>query len=131
MNRLRLLFFLLPIFFSGNIFAQRVEAEALLSRNQIKIGEQTELKLAVRYREGSKKSVVTWPELKDTIIAKIEIVKEDSIHTHLANQASVLYEQLRTITITSFDSGVYVIPAQQFIVDDDTVQTDPLQLYVS
>ncbi len=131
MNRLAQLFFSVLLFSGGNLFSQRVEAEALLSRDQIKIGEQVQLKLAVRYREGSKKSVVTWPELKDTIIGKVEIVKEDSILTHLANRASVLYEQVRNITITSFDSGMYVIPSQKFIVDEDTVQTDELQLYVS
>jgi hypothetical protein len=127
-------FFLAGIFllFSvSSVIAQRVEAEAILTNNQIRIGEQVQLKLAVRYMEGSQKSVVTWPLLKDTITGKIEIIKADTIVTILANRASVLYEQSRLITITAFDSGSYTIPPQQFIVDKDTVQTDPLLFYVT
>jgi len=111
--------------------AQRVSAEAYLSHDQIKIGEQLELHLAVRYHEGSKKSVVTWPEFHDSIAPGIDIVKDDSISTKLADRPSVLYEQAKSMTITAFDSGRYNIPPIRFIVDSDTVQTDTLHLYVS
>ena len=121
----------LLFFTAGCVTAQRVSAEAVLTNNQVKIGEQAQLKLAVRYREGSRKSVVTWPVLKDSIISKVEIVKADSIVTTLASRASVLYEQSRAITITAFDSGTYTIPPLRFVVDNDTVETKPLLFYVS
>ncbi|HET6990029.1 MAG TPA: BatD family protein, partial [Bacteroidia bacterium] len=124
------LFFLL--LFSGKlIYAQHAEAEALLSQSKIRIGEQVELKLAVRYHEGTKKSMVTWPEFQDTITQGLEIVKQDSIRTILASRSSVLYQQARSIIITAFDSGTYVIPPQTFIVDKDTVYTTELELYVN
>lgn len=124
-----LLFFLLS---TGNfVHAQHAEAEAYLSQTQIRIGEQVELRLAVRYHEGTKKAVVTWPELKDTLSSEIEIVKLDSIQTILASRASVLYQQSRAIFITAFDSGTYIIPSQKFVVEKDTVRTNELTLYVN
>lgn len=127
--------FLLPVFLSfafipAKIHAQRPDAEAVLQKTQIRIGEQVELKLAIRYNEGTRKSNVTWPSLQDTIIRGLEIVKLDTLHTILANRSSVLYEQSRTMLITAFDSGMYVIPPQRFVVDNDTAETLPLTLFV-
>jgi hypothetical protein len=124
-----LIFFLLST--GSFLHAQHAEAEAYLSQSQIRIGEQVELKLAVRYHEGSKKSVVIWPELKDTLSREIEIVKMDSIKTILASRASVLYQQSRAIIITAFDSGTYIIPSQKFVVEKDTIRTNALTLYVN
>jgi LPXTG-motif cell wall-anchored protein len=129
-TKIPFLIFLL-LFIGKTIHAQNSEAEAILMRSQIKIGEQVDLKLAVRYHEGTKKSVVTWPELKDTLSKEIEIIKMDSIKTVLASRSSVLYEQARTITITAFDSGTYIIPSQIFIVNKDTIYTNELKLYVN
>jgi hypothetical protein len=125
-----LLAFSLLLLFTGKISAQHPDAEALLQKTQIRIGEQVELKLAIRYNEGTKKSVVTWPVLQDTLVRGLEIVKLDTLHTILANRASVLYEQSRTVVITAFDSGMYVIPPQRFIVNKDTAETLPLTLFV-
>jgi hypothetical protein len=130
MQKRTAIFFIL-LFFSGKLLlAQNADAEAVLMKREIKIGEQVELKLAVRYQEGTKKSIVTWPDLQDTLTRGIDIVKLDSIHTILANRASVLYEQSRSIYITAFDSGMYVIPAQKFIVDNEEVETLPQLLHV-
>ncbi|MBI3510095.1 MAG: hypothetical protein HY064_05490 [Bacteroidetes bacterium] len=123
------LFFLSLI--TANVFAQDKGAIAKLQKDQMKIGQQIELKLSVHYREGSVKSKVIWPELKDTIMKNIEIVKADTLSTKLIDRASVLYEQAKKLTITSFDSGMYRIPPFIFIVDNDTVRTDTLFLYVA
>jgi hypothetical protein len=130
MKKRVVLFFILSLFTCGFIIAQNADAEAVLMKDQIKIGEQVELKLAIRYQEGTNKSTVTWPEFKDTLTFGIDIVKIDSIHTILANRASVLYEQSRSVFITAFDSGTYMIPPQRFIVDNKVVETLPQFLYV-
>ncbi|CAN5740712.1 hypothetical protein BH11BAC7_BH11BAC7_10100 [soil metagenome] len=124
------LFFFLLLCSCSFIFAQRADAEAVLVKEQIRIGEQVELKLAVRYQEGTNKSIVTWPEFKDTLTYGVDIVKTDSIHTILASRASVLYQQSRSIYITAFDSGVYIIPALKFTVDNQSVSTLPQTLHV-
>lgn len=116
--------------FSGGLAAQRSDAEAVLKRDTILIGEQTEIKLNLHYREGSNKSVVHWPELKDTLTYGVEILRQDSITTRLADRVSVLYEQSSTLTITSFDEGIYEIPPIHFIVDNDTVLSAPVTLFV-
>lgn len=122
--------FLLLLLCGKFVFAQRADAEAVLMKDQIRIGEQVELKLAIRYQEGTSKSIVIWPEFHDTLTSEIDIVKVDSIHTILASRASVLYQQSRSLYITAFDSGVYVIPPQKFIVDNQEVETLPQTLYV-
>jgi hypothetical protein len=119
------------LIFASSIQAQdRVQTEAYLQKNSIKIGEQVDLRLSVRYREGTQKSVVIWPDLLDTLTAGVEILKFDTINTRLVDRASVLYEQTRHLTITCFDSGTYHLPPVRFIVDNDTVQTDTLLFFV-
>jgi hypothetical protein len=129
-SKIHLLFTLL-FFLSNTISAQRAEAEALLMQTQIKIGEQTELKFSVSYHEGTKKTKITWPNLKDTLSYGLEIIKIDTITTILINKSSVLYQQTRSVIITAFDSGTYVIPSQTFIINNDTVYTNKLLLIVT
>lgn len=132
MNRLVAIFLALFAFTGGvTLYAQRAEAEAILPRRQARIGEQVELKLAVRYHEGSRKVTVTWPELKDTITRGVEIVRVDSVHTKMVDRASVMYEQTCKITITAFDSGTYIIPPQRFTVDDETAETQAVELHIT
>lgn len=126
----RALIFLFLLLCGKFVFAQRADAEAVLMKDQIRIGEQVELKLAIRYQEGTNKSIVIWPEFNDTLTSEIDIVKIDTIQTILASRASVLYQQSRSLYITAFDSGVYVIPPQKFIVDNLEVETLPQILYV-
>ncbi len=131
MTKFKVILFFIVLLFSGHFtYAQSADAEAVLMKIEMKIGEQVELKLAVRYQEGSKKSVVTWPEFKDTLSRGLEIIKADSIKTILANRASVLYEQSRSLFITAFDSGYYLIPAQKFIVNTDTIETQAQFIHV-
>ncbi|MCA6362974.1 MAG: hypothetical protein IM638_08040 [Bacteroidetes bacterium] len=109
----------------------RIEVNAALKQNTIRIGEQIELRLSVRYREGSKKTNVVWPALKDTLCKGVEIIKTDSLHTDLRDRTSVLYEQWKIITITSFEEGQWVIPAMTFKVDDVPFSSPPLVLTVN
>lgn len=123
-----IIFFLL--FISADMAAQQHWAEVTLSENNIKIGQQTRLRLSLSYMEGMKKAVITWPQLKDTVCDQVEIVTQDSVQNQLLNRASVLMEQFQEITVTSFDSGTYIIPSYTFIIDGDTLKSEPLELYV-
>jgi hypothetical protein len=130
----RLLHTVFLLLFFQTVVAQtqpRVDANAALQQNTIRIGEQIKLKLSVRYREGSKKTVIVWPQLKDTLTAGVEIISQDSIHTDLRDRTSVLYEQWRNITITAFNEGTYSIPAKIFLVDNVQYATPPLILTVT
>jgi hypothetical protein len=132
MKRLLLISFLFCGFSAAHLHAQQAEAEAVLMKEQARIGEPIELKLFVRYTEGSSAANVYWPEMKKGPLAgDIEILSADSVSKRLVNRASVLYEQSRTLTITAFDSGTYVIPPIKFAVNGDTIKTVPVRFYIS
>lgn len=119
-------------FAGGNLIAQNADAEALLDRYAIRIGEQCTLKLAVHYTEGSQKAKVEWPIIDDSLNTHILFLWEDTISTKLVDRASVLYEQKSQYVLTCFDSGVWVIPPVAFVINDkDTAWTQPLELYVN
>lgn len=123
-----LFFFLLS---AATLRAQNVTAEAVLDRYAIRIGEQCTLKLFVRYTEGTAKAVVQWPVIEDSITTHIEFVSADTVSTKLVDRVSVMYEQKCQWVLTSFDSGLWVIPPVPFIVNNDTVWSNMLELYVN
>lgn len=108
-----------------------VEAVTTIAQNNIRIGEPTQLRLSVRYREGTGKVNVTWPILKDSLIKGVEISSRDSIRINLLDRTSVLYEQSCSYTITSFEPGTYKIPGFTFNVEGEKVTTKPVELYVT
>jgi hypothetical protein len=126
-----LLFFLFPLCEGATLFGQNPTSEATVDRRSIRIGEQFNLKLLVRYNEGTEKSKVTWPVLDDSLEQHIEVLSHDTITSKLVDRASVLYEQKSTYILTCFDSGTWIIPAVPFIVNDDTTWTQPIELYVN
>lgn len=132
MRRFRHFFFVLLILSSAqSLLAQNVSCEATLDRYSMRIGERCTLRLAVRYTEGTAKAKVMWPLVDDSTAAPIEVLWGDTISTKLMDRASVLYEQKSQWELTCFDSGSWTIPPLQFIVNNDTVWTDMMELYVN
>jgi hypothetical protein len=107
--------------------AQEVEADAKLDRTAIKIGEQTQLHLTARFHAKDK---VDFPVLKDTISSKIQIVSSKADTAFDKNDASIQTIR-RHYTITSFDSGEYVIPSYAFHTPGGDVTTPSLTLQVA
>jgi hypothetical protein len=107
--------------------AQTVQAEAKLDRFAIKIGEQTQLHLIARFHTADK---VEFPALADSISGKIQIVSSKA--DTLVDKDDVSLKTIRhNYTITSFDSGDYVIPAYAFHTQAGDVKTQPLKLTVA
>jgi len=123
--------FFFSLLFAASLHAQNVTAEAQLDRYAIRIGEQCTLKLFVRYTEGTAKAVVTWPVIDDSITTHIEFSGPDTVSTTLVDRVSVMYEQKCSWVLTSFDSGLWVIPPVPFVVNNDTVWTNMIELYVN
>ncbi len=114
-------------FLTGNLFAQEMRIQSRLDTNLIKIGDQTKLRVDIQY---PKDMSVSWPLMQDTIIDKLEIVdlSLDTIFTQKQiNHFVVNY------TITSFDSGYYVIPPQIIInkKTNDTLESQALRFAVA
>jgi ABC-type multidrug transport system fused ATPase/permease subunit len=107
--------------------AQIIQADAKLDRAAIKIGEQTQMHLIVRFHAKDK---IGFPILKDTISGKVQIVSSKA-DTTLDKQGADITTIRHNYTITSFDSGEYVIPSYAFHTASGDVTTPPLTLQVA
>ena len=115
---------------SIGLYAQKVSTK--LDTNSILLGDQIKLKLSIVLPDNA---VVTFPQVADTMTKNIEIIKIGKIDT-LINKQSNTNTYSQNITITSFDSGNFVIPALKFsyFLKNDTAlhfaETDSLLLEV-
>ena len=107
---------LLIVSFSSS-FAQKVTA--VVSRDKIRLGEQFDLKLMVEPTSNAPLSVDSWFNIPDTF-AHFQVVIRKSIDTFsIASTNS--YQQI--ITLTSFDSGTFSLPAFLVIINKKKLST--------
>lgn len=126
---LKLVFRLLMVFMAlaatgSSVFAQVYSATAKLDSNAIQIGGQRNLQLKVFVPADvmqQKDKFIQWPELRDTISKQIEIVEAGKIDTALSADKKT-YFLTKNLTITSFDSGYWVIPPFRFLKDGDSLK---------
>jgi hypothetical protein len=120
--------------FAGNITAQnKVEVNASLDPKQITIGDWVKMKLQVRH---AKDVTVFWPEIGETIpvdsTRNIDVISSTKIDPTLNGS---MMTQTKTVTITAFDSGSYMIPPVKFGYklpeSDSVVETTSLPLLLS
>jgi hypothetical protein len=107
--------------------AQDLKVSAELDAKQIKIGKQAHILLKATTNSGIQ---VMFPEFKDTITDKVELVEVGKIDT---SQAGDLYTYQRVLTITAFDSGYFPIPPFKFKIKNDSTkdfETDALLIAV-
>lgn len=126
-NKEVLLAFFALLLFSFKSNAQELVVAAKLDTNQIVIGKQTRIRLTAKTQIGVS---VVFPEFKDTIIEKVELVSIGKIDTALAGNMAT-YQ--RDLIITSFDSGFFALPPFNFKIKNDTskvFQTEPLLFVV-
>ncbi len=112
--------------------AQNTRPTASLDTSIITIGQQAHLKLAITYRVDKGPVNIQWPAIGDTISAKVPILHDSHVDTLLPDKTNdpFLFRQERTLAITSWDSGFWAIPPFRFIINGDTVGTEPLLLTV-
>lgn len=127
----KLLYILTFLILNLGLSAQSVDVNAKIDTNFLLIGEQTQIELKVQYRLDGEPVYVKFPALTDTISEFIEIITTSSIDTIYpdANDLS-LVQQIQRITVTSFDSGSYVIPYFEFNINNGLFQTGPLLIEV-
>ena len=92
------------IFFNYHLFSQEVG----LDTNTIKIGDQATLQIKLKI---DNINTINWPIFNDTIISGLEIIEKSQIDT-VKNSDSITL--IQSFIITSWDSGVYQIPAFHF-----------------
>ncbi len=106
---LNILIFVFGIFVNVSFSQVAPKATASLDTNTILIGDHVNIKLKLECKKGDK---INWPLIRDTITGEVEVISRSGIDT-LASQNGLTLSQ--TITITSFDSGSYIIPPFQFV----------------
>ncbi len=121
-----LFFVLFLMLFSQTAWSQDVKVEARLDNVSIPLGGQTLLHLSIQFPA---KDSVKLPVLKDTILAKVQIL-ESKTDTAF-NKDDVSIETItRHIRITSFEPGTYTIPPFTFNTSRGSFATKELTLQV-
>ncbi len=121
--------FLTVLLSVGIIQAQQIRATAHLDSTNILIGDQIKLFLEIDY---PKNVTVEFPEVP-SVDSLIEVLGKSKIDT-VQIENSELEKQIRSYTITSFDSGSYRIAPQWFKINVngtvDSVPTNGVSLHV-
>ncbi|HEY9168419.1 MAG TPA: hypothetical protein VIN72_02930 [Lutibacter sp.] len=108
------------LFFIGIIsFAQENPVSALIDTAAIRIGEQIQYKISV-----NKTGRVIFPKLQLDSLGKVELVESLPVDT-----LKDTYE--KKYVLTSFDSGSYIIPKQQVLINNKAFFTDSLLVSVA
>lgn len=128
----KLAFFILTIFFLGDATAQEPKAVMSLDTNFIQTGERALLNVEFQYRVDQGDVNIVWPEMKDSLPNKMEILNVSPIDTQLVNQSEdpFLFVQRREIQITSFDTGYLAIHPILLRVNNDSILSNALLIRV-
>lgn len=124
-NGLPLYFILLALMLLSGVtaYSQSASVKASINRDKILIGEPIELKLEAVLPSGQS---ATWFPLDS--IPRFEFIEKGRIDT-LEENGGFTYKQ--TLTITSFDSGRWVIPAFGLDLNGRSYLTDSLPVSVA
>jgi len=128
----KILYILLLLVVTFQVSAQSFSVEAIPDTNKLMIGEQVKVNLRVTYRVDNGAVNVVFPTLYDTINEFVEIVSKSRIDTVIPDKSDPYrFYQEQNIVLTSFDSGYYVVPPFQFVINNDTVETEAFLLEVN
>ena len=120
----RILINILIVFFGiipTLIYAQGASVEAKLDKNLILIGDHLGFSLEATVPLGA---TVEFPELNDSVVSKVEILKNLPIDTiKQDNQITIKNRYV----LTCFDSGAYHIPSYRIIVKNQNGKIDSLE----
>ena len=121
---------ILVLFFLGihNAYSQSLSIETSLDSNKLLIGDQTFLTIKVTVPRN--RSEIVFPKFADTLLKSVEIVDRSKIDTISKDDKTYVLQQ--KYTITSFDSGSYILKVGPFIINGkDSMFANPISLYVN
>ncbi|MEM9051618.1 MAG: BatD family protein [Bacteroidota bacterium] len=118
------------ILFSGTFCGASAQtADAVLSPQEILIGEQAVLTLSVSYPKNNLPGV-TFPLFGDTVITDVEIVRSTDIDT-LETADDVAETRIeQKLYLTAWDTGYYAIPPLEITVNGEKQLTEAFLLTV-
>lgn len=112
----------------ANTGKAQIKVEAKLDQTNIKLGDQTILRLMAHLPANAH---VDFPVLSDTISSKVQIVEMGKTDTLTDKNNPGIKTISRQYTITSFDAGVHMIPAYTFASKEGNLSTQALPLEVT
>ena len=111
---------LIFLFSFSSGFSQTVGT--MVSKNEIKIGEQIQLTLKTKVND---KDLVVFPDLDS--IGKLEVVQSfPPVKTKKANQI----EWTKKYNLTQFDAGKYKIPSLEVVVNKKKINSESIEISV-
>ena len=103
------------------VFSQSLEIKTIIDTNRITLGDQIGLRYSLEKAEDVE---IQLPILKDTLALGVEIIGDPVIDsTRIKDGKSTL---MLDLLITAFDTGIYYIPPQPFVLQDG-IYTDTFQ----
>ncbi|MFH7015893.1 hypothetical protein [Flavobacterium sp. FlaQc-47] len=120
---MKLKFYIFLFLLSSAVFAQQKQVETSIDTTKNKIGAEFKLTLKTVV---SSKSKVVFPKLKT--IGPLEVIQSYPIDTVKKNDT---YELIKKYGLTQFDSGKYVIPSVQILIDKKPYFSDSIRVEVA
>jgi hypothetical protein len=114
--------------FSFKSQGQTIQAEARIDRTSMPIGDQTILHIIAHIPV---KTDVTFPQLKDSLETKVPIVNSLRPDTVIDKNNPGQETITHNYTITSFDTGVYVIPSYKIRTKTDSAETGTITFQIT
>lgn len=115
----------LLILISGCLSAQEFTVQSSVDSTQIWIGQQTEVHFKITQRTPKR---VQSPIFSGSIIDGLELVQQVKVDSTTSPDGHLVVKQ--SYMITSFYDSLYLIPAFPFVIDNDTVWSNPMSLKV-
>jgi len=109
----------------GTSLAQTFELQT--EAKELLIGEQTTVSWILEVKTSD---TVAFSPLQDTLVDGIEIVMADTIDTSYIGDQLQTKRYSQSITVTSFDSGIYVVKPLIAVLNDDTIRSNPILIHV-
>lgn len=120
---MKLKFYIFLFLLSSAIFAQQKQVETSIDTTKNKIGAEFKLTLKTVV---SSKSKVVFPKQKS--FGSLEVIQSYPVDTVKKNDT---YELIKKYGLTQFDSGKYVIPSVQILIDKKPYFSDSIRVEVA
>ncbi|MFI2741513.1 hypothetical protein ACG2LH_02125 [Zhouia sp. PK063] len=101
------------------------QVTSTVDSTKIKIGQQINFKIHV---VADTTAHVFFPEIDAKSFAPLEVIDDTKVDTVIENDKLNL---IKNYGLTKFDSGSYTIPQQKILVDNDTLFTDSVKVFVN
>ncbi|OIV43516.1 hypothetical protein [Flavobacterium johnsoniae] len=120
---MKLKFYIFLFLLSSVVFAQQKQVETSIDTTKNKIGAEFKLTLKTVVNANSK---VVFPKLKR--FGALEVIQSYPVDTVKKNDT---YELIKKYGLTQFDSGRYVIPSVQILIDKKPYLSDSIRVEVA